>query len=171
MLWLGCVNCYTQTLMNASMLTPAWRIPSVITQKAAMNAFVKLDLKKARLGNASVSIPLCSLRASSPVWAGKASLARTRERGASAPRGFASLRFARPNRKACSQATLVDAVLSGCGVQWLTDWLDVNGDAFSCARSEEGETQRRDTRLHSWRVSRAPRPLCTSFVWKNARKK
>ena len=77
--------------MNASILTPAWRIPTVITQKAAMNAFAKLDLKKARLANASVSIPLCSLRASSPVWAGEASLARTRERGASAPRGFAAL--------------------------------------------------------------------------------
>ena len=76
--------------MNASMPTLAWRIPTVITQKAAMNAFAKLDLKKARLANASVSIPLCSLRASSPVWAGKASLARTRERGASAPRGFAA---------------------------------------------------------------------------------
>ena len=81
---IGCVNCYTQTLMNASMPTLAWRIPSVITQKAAMNAFAKLDLKKARLANASVSIPLCSLRASSPVWAGEASLARTRERGTSA---------------------------------------------------------------------------------------
>ena len=46
--------------MNASMLTLAWRIPSVITQKAAMNAFAKLDLKKARLANASVSIPPCS---------------------------------------------------------------------------------------------------------------
>ena len=77
--------------MNASMLTLAWRIPSVITQKAAMTAFAKLDLKKARLANASVSIPLCSLRASSPAWAGEASLARTRERGASAPRGFAAL--------------------------------------------------------------------------------
>ena len=46
--------------MNASMLTLAWRIPSVITQKAAMTAFAKLDLKKARLANASVSIPPCS---------------------------------------------------------------------------------------------------------------
>ena len=46
--------------MNASMLTPAWRIPSVKTQKAAMTAFAKLDLKKARLANASVSIPPCS---------------------------------------------------------------------------------------------------------------
>lgn len=60
MLWLGCVNCFTQTLMNASMLTLAWRIPSVITQKAAMTAFAKLDLKKARRANASVSIPQCS---------------------------------------------------------------------------------------------------------------
>ena len=59
-LWLGCVNCYTQTLMNASIPTLAWRIPSVITQKAAMTAFAKLDLKKARLANASVSIPPCS---------------------------------------------------------------------------------------------------------------
>ena len=60
MLWLGCVNCYTQTLMNASMPTLAWRIPSVKTQKAAMIAFAKLDLKKARPADASVSIPLCS---------------------------------------------------------------------------------------------------------------
>ena len=60
MLWLGCVNCYTQTLMNASMLTLAWPIPSVKTQKAAMTVFAKLDLKKARPANALVSIPLCS---------------------------------------------------------------------------------------------------------------
>ena len=46
--------------MNASMLTLAWRIPSVRTQKAAMTAFAKLDLKKARRANASVSIPQCS---------------------------------------------------------------------------------------------------------------
>ena len=46
--------------MNASMPTLAWRIPSVKTQKAAMTAFAKLDLKKARAANASVSIPLCS---------------------------------------------------------------------------------------------------------------
>ena len=68
--------------MNASIPTLAWRIPSVKTQKAATIAFAKLDLKKARPANASVSIPLCSLRASSSVWASEASLARTRERGA-----------------------------------------------------------------------------------------
>ena len=35
--------------------------------------------------------PFCSLRASSPIWASEASLARTRERrGASAPRSFAA---------------------------------------------------------------------------------
>ena len=36
-----------------------------------------------------------SLRASSPIWASEASLARTRER---------ETRFTRPNRRACSQA-------------------------------------------------------------------
>jgi len=41
-----------------------------------------------------LSKPVCSLRASSPIWASEASLARTRERGAEilspAPRGFAA---------------------------------------------------------------------------------
>ena len=45
------------------------------------------------------------------------------------------------------------------------------GYAFFCARSEEGETHRRDRRLYSWHVSRAPRPLRTSFVWKRRAKK
>ena len=51
-----------------------------------------------------------SLRASFPIWASKASLARTRERAAK-PRGTGALprsrvlaRLARPNRRACSQA-------------------------------------------------------------------
>ena len=48
--------------MNASMSTLAWRIPSVKTQKAAIIASAKLDLKEAGLANASVSIPLCSRR-------------------------------------------------------------------------------------------------------------
>ena len=91
MLWLRCFNCYTQTLMNASIPTLAWGIPSVKTQKAAMIAFAKLDLKKARPENASVSIPLCSLRASSPVWASEASLSRTREHVSSAPRPLRTL--------------------------------------------------------------------------------
>ena len=41
-----------------------------------------------------------SLRASSPIWASEASLARTRERAAK--RGS----FAYPNRRACSQANI-----------------------------------------------------------------
>ena len=53
-----------------------------------------------------------SLRASSPIWASKASLARARERaakprGAEAGRSLArscEARIARPNRRACSQA-------------------------------------------------------------------
>ena len=55
-----------------------------------------------------------SLLASSPVWASKTGLARTRERAAK-PRG-ASLarsreaRFACPNRKACSQAIVVSVI-------------------------------------------------------------
>ena len=49
-----------------------------------------------------------SLRASYPVWVSEASLARTRERAAK-PRGSPLARsrkahFARPNRRACSQA-------------------------------------------------------------------
>ena len=50
-----------------------------------------------------------SLRASSPIWASEASLARTRERAAM-PRGAARSReahFAYPNRRACSQARAV----------------------------------------------------------------
>jgi len=56
----------------------------------------------------------CSLRASSPIWASEVSLARTRERGAEARASPSQLRrslarsretpFARPNRRACSQA-------------------------------------------------------------------
>ena len=53
-----------------------------------------------------------SLRASSPIWAGEASLARTNERGASFPLLLAAslarareTSFARPNRRACSQAS------------------------------------------------------------------
>ena len=48
-----------------------------------------------------------SLRASSPVWASEAGLARTRERGADPLPILArsrETRFARPNRRACSQA-------------------------------------------------------------------
>ena len=41
-----------------------------------------------------------SLRASSPIWASKASLARTRARGARSR----ETHFARPNRRACPQA-------------------------------------------------------------------
>ena len=49
-----------------------------------------------------------SLRASSPIWASEASLARTRERAAK-KRGqrkarSREARFVRPNRRACSQA-------------------------------------------------------------------
>ena len=57
-----------------------------------------------------------SLRASSPIWASEASLARTRERAAK-PRGAPSLarsreaHFAYPNRRACSQATLSERIL------------------------------------------------------------
>ena len=53
---------------------------------------------------------LC-LRASSPIWASEASLAKTRERGAEA-------RFTRPNRRACSQATR--AVTGGSGANGLS---------------------------------------------------
>ena len=52
-----------------------------------------------------------NLRASSPIWASEASLARTRERGAEA-------RFTRPNRRACSQATR--AVTGGSGANGLS---------------------------------------------------
>ena len=50
-----------------------------------------------------------SLRASFPIWASEASLARTRERaakprGTGAPRSRVLARLARPNRRACSQA-------------------------------------------------------------------
>ena len=48
-----------------------------------------------------------SLRASSPIWASEASLARTRELGASPlARAFRETRFTRPNRRACSQARI-----------------------------------------------------------------
>ena len=50
-----------------------------------------------------------SLRASSPIWASKTSLARTRERAAK-PR---EARFACPNRRACSQASSDRARLCG----------------------------------------------------------
>ena len=40
--------------------------------------------------NSSITLPTFSLRASSPIWASEASLARTRERGAEEPRGFAA---------------------------------------------------------------------------------
>ena len=52
--------------------------------------------------------PLFSLRASSPIWASQASLARTHERGASrlgrSLARFRETRFTRPNRRARSQA-------------------------------------------------------------------
>ena len=50
-----------------------------------------------------------SLRASSPIWASEASLARTRERPSRLRRSPArsrETRFTRPNRRACSQAIL-----------------------------------------------------------------
>ena len=60
-----------------------------------------------------------SLRASSPIWASEASLARTRERGTEA-------RFTRPNRRACSQATR--AVTGGYGRfrgEWVKCFMNV----------------------------------------------
>ena len=63
-------------------------------------------------------VAFISLRASSPIWASEASLARTRERGAGPSRLRRSLtrsraaRFARPNRRACSQAKPLLARLS-----------------------------------------------------------
>ena len=54
------------------------------------------------------SYPAYSLRASSPIWASEASLARKRERGPSRLRRSLArsreTRFASPNRRACSQA-------------------------------------------------------------------
>ena len=58
-----------------------------------------------------------SLRASSPIWASEASLARTRERGAEA-RFTRETRFTRPNRRAYSQATR--AVTGGSGANGLS---------------------------------------------------
>ena len=49
------------------------------------------------------------LRASSPIWASEASLAKTCERAAK-PRGALARAFSRgscPNRRACSQANLI----------------------------------------------------------------
>ena len=56
-----------------------------------------------------ILMPRYSLRASSPIWASEASLARTRERAAKL-RGPSLARsreahFAYPNRRACSQAS------------------------------------------------------------------
>ena len=45
-----------------------------------------------------------SLRASSPIWASEASLARTRERGSRSLARSRETCFTRPNRRACSQA-------------------------------------------------------------------
>ena len=57
-----------------------------------------------------------SLRASFPIWASKASLARTRERaakprGTGAPRSRVLARLARPTRRACSRARCTCKVL------------------------------------------------------------
>ena len=54
----------------------------------------------------------CSLRASSPVWASEASLARTREPASERASGPSIARsgeahFVCPNRRACSQASFV----------------------------------------------------------------
>ena len=57
---------------------------------------------------------LASLRASSPIWASKTSLARTREQVAKprgAGKGAREARFAWPNRRACSQASVGGAGL------------------------------------------------------------
>ena len=48
---------------------------------------------------------LRSLRASSPLWANEASLARTRERAAPSLARSREAHFAYPKRRACSQAT------------------------------------------------------------------
>ena len=81
-------------------------------------------------------ISVCiSLRASSPIWASEASLARTRERGAERPPPLAAsplarsreTRFTRPNRRACSQAMYVSELVtendSLCGRALSSDHL------------------------------------------------
>ena len=79
-----------------------------------------------------------SLRASYPVWVSEASLARTRERAAK-PRGSPLARsrkahFARPNRRACSQANATSFQIFWTAAFWglflgaltslLLTWLD-----------------------------------------------
>ena len=83
-----------------------------------------------------LGISVCiSLRASSPIWASEASLARTRERGAERPLPLAAsplarsreTRFTRPNRRACSEAMYVSELVteteSLCGRALSSDHL------------------------------------------------
>ena len=75
------------------------------------SSYCKLISKSSLLYPLALNVPhvSSSLRASSPIWASEASLARTRERGAAYSRLRRSLarsrenRFTRPNRRSCSQ--------------------------------------------------------------------
>ena len=90
---------------------------------------------------------MASLRASSPIWASEASLARTRERGAARSpflcpsrlrRSLArsrETRLTRPNRRACSQATSWPErlVLQASGFQWTIGKLSL--DVFTVVKT------------------------------------